>query len=139
MILAGSRVGLVAEPLALYRVHDTSLSASRINHVRGRIQTLRKAARDQRLSDRERATVSSSIAAQERELAVLELRAAVLARPPGLRRRLLRAAMRRDLPVRTRAKAAAAAAVPSLAARYFRRTKGTAWIGAAGIEGPSGS
>jgi hypothetical protein len=135
MILAGSRVGLVTEPLALYRVHDASLSASRVNHVRGRIQTLQRAAARSGLSQQERATVASSTAAQERELAALELRAAVLARPPDLRHRLFRAAIRRDLPGRTRVKAAAAAAAPALAARYFRRSQGTAWIGAAGIQG----
>jgi GT2 family glycosyltransferase len=137
MILAGSRVGLVAEPLAVYRVHDQSLSASRANHVHGRIQTLRKAERDSRLTDAERRTVSASIAAQERELAVLELRGALLTRPPDLRRRLLRVATRSDIPARTRAKAAAAATAPALAARLFRRRRATAWTGAAGITGRS--
>jgi GT2 family glycosyltransferase len=135
LILAGSRVGLVAEPLALYRVHGSSLSAARTNLVRGRIQTLRKAADDPRLSQRELTTVSASIAAQECELATLELRAAVLGRPPDLRRRLFLGAMRRDLPARTRAKALAAAVAPRLARRYFKASGGAAWIGAAGIQG----
>jgi GT2 family glycosyltransferase len=137
LILDGSRVGAVAEPLALYRVHGSSLSAARANHVRGRIQTLQKAARDPRLTDTERRTAFATIAAQERELAVLELRTALVTKPDDLRQRLVAVATRRDLPLRTRAKAAAAATVPGLASRLFRRSRAREWTGAAGITGLS--
>ena len=43
LILEGSRVGAVAEPLALYRVRESSLSARRDDLVRGKIATLEKA------------------------------------------------------------------------------------------------
>ena len=137
MIFDGSRVGAVAEPLALYRVHDTSLSAARANHVRGRLQTLHKAAANQRLTPDERETVSATIAAQERELALLELRGALLTRQRDLRRRLLSLASRRDIPLKTRAKAAAAVTAPGLAARIFRRREAGVWTGAGGIQGRS--
>jgi glycosyltransferase involved in cell wall biosynthesis len=137
LLLDGSQVGAVAEPLALYRVHETSLSASRADLVRGRVQTLRKTALDSRLTPDERIIVRSSIASQERDLAVLEVRAALLARPRDLRRRLLALALRPGVSVTTRGKAFAAATMPALAARIFQRREAGAWTGAAGIRGRS--
>ena len=45
LILDGSRVGLVAEPLARYRLRRASLSAQRGALLRGRCRVLEKAAR----------------------------------------------------------------------------------------------
>jgi hypothetical protein len=136
LILEGSRAGAVAEPLALYRVRAGSLSAARRNHIGGRLQTLRKAASMDGLSVAERRTVSTTIAAQERELALLEARSALLEGDAHARRRLLALARRKGIPAMTRAKAAAAALVPGLAARALRSRDDGSWIGAGGIQSP---
>src|SRR5712691_2414735 len=112
LILDGSRVGAVDEPLAVYRLRETSLSASRIDLVRGRTQTLRKAAADSRLTAEEQAIVRTNIALQERDLVLMEARAALLERPRGLRRMLLALAARRGVATTTRLKALAAAILP---------------------------
>jgi glycosyltransferase involved in cell wall biosynthesis len=137
LILQGSRAGAVAEPLALYRVRAGSLSASRRDHVAGRLQTLRKAASTDGLSVLERRTVNVTIAEQERELALLEARSALLAGDAHARRRLLAVARRNGIPARTRAKAAIAALVPGLAARALRDRDEGSWTGAGGIQSPS--
>jgi glycosyltransferase involved in cell wall biosynthesis len=137
LILSGSRVGAVMEPLAVYRIHEASASASRADLVAGRVQTLRKAAADMRLSDEERALVRANIDSQEQQLALLEVRAALISRPRDLRRRLLALALRRGISVRTRGKALAAATMPALAARIFTKRETGAWTGAGGIRGRS--
>jgi glycosyltransferase involved in cell wall biosynthesis len=137
LILHGSRAGAVAEPLALYRVRAGSLSAARRDHVAGRLQTLRKAASTDGLSVLERRTVNVTIAEQERELALLEARSALLAGDAHARRRLLAVARRNGIPARTRAKAAIAALVPGLAARALRDRDEGSWTGAGGIQSPS--
>ena len=41
MILGGSRMGLVPEPLATYNIREQALSSKRLDQARGRLQTLR--------------------------------------------------------------------------------------------------
>ncbi|MDX6415206.1 MAG: hypothetical protein QOH23_2616 [Gaiellaceae bacterium] len=136
LILQGSRAGAVAEPLALYRVRADSLSAARRDHVGGRLQTLRKAASTDGLSVLERRTVNATIAEQERELALLEARSALLTGDSHARRRLLALARGKGIPAKTRAKAAVAALVPGLAARALRNRDEGSWTGAGGIQSP---
>jgi Glycosyl transferase family 2 len=134
MIMRGSRAGAVAEPLAVYRLHERSLSAARTAHIGGRLQTLEKAAAMPELSAGERDVVARTIATQEHELALLEARAAVLDGGRGTRRRLIRLATRRRAGVRTRAKAIAAAIAPRVAARVMQRRDEGAWTAAGAIR-----
>ncbi|HXH98469.1 MAG TPA: glycosyltransferase, partial [Gaiellaceae bacterium] len=59
LILSGSRVGLVAEPLAHYRLRSTSLSADRGALLEGRAAVLERAAADPALTHEERSAVAA--------------------------------------------------------------------------------
>lgn len=116
LILDGSRVGAVMEPLARYRLRTGSLSGSRANLIAGRIHVLEKAAAHPSLSDEEQRTVAESIALERRRLALAEARAALEGELPDPRRRSLRVAFGRGHGLQTRLKGLAAAVAPGWAA-----------------------
>jgi len=136
MILGGSRAGCVAEPLAVYRVRENSLSGDRRRLVAGRVQTLEKTAARNDLSVDERAVVERSLAAHRQELGLLELRAALREGSREARGRALSVARNRRYPSRVRANAVAAALLPRVAARHERRRQERTWIGAGGTQVP---
>ena len=133
LILAGAAAGAVAEPLALYHLRQSSLSADRAKLVAGRVQTLEKAASHPSLTPEERRVVASSIATERRELALLELRQALAEGSTDARRRALAVARERGYPRRTRLKAALAAGAPRLSGRLLRERLATRWTAASGI------
>lgn len=134
MILGGSRAGCVMEPLAVYRVHQQSLSADRGRLVAGRLETLTKAAHRDDLSNQERAVLEQSTARYQRELSLLELRAALQEGKPDVRARALRVARNANYPRRIRFNAMAAALLPGLAGRRERRRAASSWVGAGGTH-----
>jgi hypothetical protein len=134
LILNGSRVGAVDEPLALYHLRQTSLTARRRDLVLGKISTLDKAARSDRLEPGEREIVDGSIAAYRRQLLLLDVRAAVAAGDGNARRRAFAAARRSGAPARDRVQALAMAASPGLSRRLLRRQAERSWVGAGGIR-----
>lgn len=115
MILAGSRAGLVEEPLSRYRLHLGSLSSQREAHIRGRLMTLAKATHRADLNDAEWGVLRSAIAFNERALRIAGARAALLERRPDVRRRALDVAIGRGHGLRSRVKAVAAAIAPRAA------------------------
>jgi hypothetical protein len=117
MILDGSRVGAVMEPLARYRLRAGSLSGSRPDLLAGRIRVLEKAAGHPSLSAAEKRTVTESIALERRRLALAEARAALAGELPHPRRRSLAVAFGRGHGLRTRVKSLTAAVAPRWAAR----------------------
>jgi GT2 family glycosyltransferase len=117
MILAGSRAGLVDEPLSRYRLHPGSLSSQREAHIRGRLMTLAKAAHRADLNDAERGVLRSAIGFNERALRVARARAALLERRPDARRRSLDLVLGSGHGLRTRMKALATVLAPSFARR----------------------
>ena len=117
MILAGSRAGLVADPLARYRLSEGSLSSQREAHIQGRLTTLAKAERREDLSREERAVLERSVAYNRRALALASARAALLEARPDARRRALAVTLGRGFGPRARAKSLAAALAPSRARR----------------------
>ena len=121
MIIGGSRVGLVDEPLAYYRLHGASLTAQRASLIRNRIATLEKTSRHPSLSDGERRVVAGAITRQHRLLALADARAALIQRRPDARRRSFAVALQRGVGLRTRLKALASALAPGLAARLLAR------------------
>jgi hypothetical protein len=121
LIFSGSRVGLVVEPLARYRLHDASLSSQRPKLLSGRLQTLEKTARRDDLTGDERRLLTSSIDLERSRLALAEARAALRGELPRPRRRSLRVAVGRGHGLRTRAKAAAATIAPGLACSLLGR------------------
>jgi len=86
------------------------------------------------LTPSERAVVERSLGVERRELALLELRAAVVADAADARRRALAVAGGRAFPLRTRLKAALTAVAPRKAGRIVRRRRAGRWTGASGIE-----
>jgi glycosyltransferase involved in cell wall biosynthesis len=117
MIFAGSRVGMVNEPLAEYRVHPASLASDRIRLSEGRVAVLEKTVRRGDLSLEERAILDDSLAQQRRILTLRKARAALLEAEPGARRLALQVALTPAFPLTLRLKAVVAAALPRLAGR----------------------
>jgi glycosyltransferase involved in cell wall biosynthesis len=121
LILGGARVGLVNEPLALYRVWAGSLSSSRLAYALGHVRTLEKTAARDDLDESERAVLQDSLERRRRTAELTAAEAALADRSPGARRRLLRIALDGRYEGRTRAKAAAAALAARAARRRLRR------------------
>ena len=134
LILSGARVGCVDEPLAVYRVRETSLSARRDDLLRGRIATLRKARNHPALDDDERAALESALIGLERELAWSDTRSAIAAGERDARKRALTIALSPDYRRATRLRAAAFALSPAVAAWLIRRDAARWWTGAGGTR-----
>jgi glycosyltransferase involved in cell wall biosynthesis len=127
LIFSGSQAGLIAEPLAEYRLREASLSSDRVEHVRGRVRTLEKAAALSELTARERETVEATLAAERRSLALEEAQAALASGAVDARTRALHVARDRTQPRSTRAKAMIAAAAPVFAGRLARARRRKMW------------
>jgi GT2 family glycosyltransferase len=117
LILDGSRVGAVMEPLARYRLRAGSLSGARPSLLEGRVRVLEKAATHPSLSRAERALVANSLRLERRRLELAQARAALAGELPSPRRRSLTVAFGSGHPLRTRAKALAAAVAPASAGK----------------------
>jgi glycosyltransferase involved in cell wall biosynthesis len=121
MIFAGSRAGMVAEPLAEYRVRESSLASNRVRQFEAYVAVLEKAAARSDLSRAERVVLNSSLEAQRRRVELRETEDALVSMSSEARRLALGVARDRGFPVTTRAKAALAAALPRLAGRHLAR------------------
>jgi hypothetical protein len=139
MILGGAGAGCVDEPLAHYRLRESSLTARRRELIMGRLATLEKARGNQALRSVEREHLEASIAEQRRTLALLDLRAAVAGRQPGVRRWAAGIARQPAYTLGDRLEALAMAAVPGVAGRVLRRRAASAWVGAGGVRVPRAS
>jgi glycosyltransferase involved in cell wall biosynthesis len=124
LVLGGSRVGLVDEPLYVYRLRDDSLTADHPAALRSRVAMLDKVATRHDLEARELALVRSLREERNREALLAEAEAALLARSKDARRRALRVATGPGFGPATRAKAMVAAVVPALAAGALARRAG---------------
>jgi len=134
LIMDGSHVGAVDEPLALYRLRETSLTAQRRELALGKISTLEKAVRNPRLEPGEHALVERAIAHHRREVQMLDVRAAIVAGERDARRRALAAARWQGSPGRQRLEALAMAASPRLSRAMLRRQAARSWVGAGGTR-----
>jgi len=134
LILRGALAGCVAEPLALYRLRERSLTARRREHARGRLATLEKAKSNPYLRAGERPVLEEAIRAYGRELALEELRSAALAGDDDVRRRAVRIVAAGGYQPRVRLEAAALSLAPVSAARFLRRRADRSWVGAGGIR-----
>lgn len=117
MIMDGSRVGLVEEPLSRYRLRPGSLSSQREAHIEGRLATLAKAGRRDDLTRDERRVLERSVEYQRQVLALARARASLLEWRPDARRRAVDVALGRGHGLRTRVKALATAVAPGIARR----------------------
>lgn len=125
LILAGARVGLVHEPLSVYRIWAGSLSSSRVAYAKGHVETLEKAAARDDLGPDEQELVERSLARRRRSAALTEAEAALAEGDRHTRRLLLGVAAGRGFGMRMRLKAAAAAIAPGAARRALRRRAGS--------------
>jgi GT2 family glycosyltransferase len=115
LITAGARVGLVPEPLVRYRLREDSLTADRAVALRSRVTVLERAL-ELPLSPEQRRLAESLLPRRRRRADVAAAESAVRGRDPSARRRALAVARMRDVPVRTRLAALAAAIAPARAA-----------------------
>jgi glycosyltransferase involved in cell wall biosynthesis len=134
LILAGALAGCVAEPLALYRLRETSLTARRRDLALGRLATLEKARTNPHLREAEVPVLEASLRTYRRIFALEDLRSSVTAREAGTRRDALRLLAERGYPPRVRLETAVIAAAPAVAARLLRRRGERSWVGAGGIR-----
>jgi hypothetical protein len=133
LILDGSRVGLVAEPLARYRLNPAALSAQRPALLRGRCDVLEKAAARPDLGAAERRHVTRALTAGRREALLAEAHEALLQKSSHARLLAARVARAPSMPLGTRLKAIVAAAAPGLASRRLRQKRSLH-----GVPGPAG-
>jgi glycosyltransferase involved in cell wall biosynthesis len=134
LILAGAQAGCVDEPLALYRLRESSLTAQRRDLLLGKLATLEKARSNPDLQEAERPLLESSIAQYRSELALMDLRLALAAGDRTARRQALHLLRAPRKPWRLRVELAAMAAAPTAAGRYLRRQADEFWVGAGGTR-----
>jgi glycosyltransferase involved in cell wall biosynthesis len=130
LILSGSRVGLVDEPLARYRLGTSTLSADRTRLVAARVDVLSRAAARDDLSDRERATALEALARQRLDLSVRRADDALDVGGWPARVRNAQVLVQPGATPRRRLAAAVAVASPALARWRRRRRTDTVEIGA---------
>jgi glycosyltransferase involved in cell wall biosynthesis len=121
LVLSGAVAGAVDEPLYLYRFHDRSLTADRVQTLGDRVALLEHVGHTHNLANRERVALASSLAAQGAYLALTEAEAALRSRSRDARRRALAAARMPAIGFRSRAAVLAAAFAPEVAARALER------------------
>jgi Glycosyl transferase family 2 len=133
LILDGAAAGLVAEPLARYRLHRASLSAERGKLFGGRVAVLAKAAGHPALDDQERAAVRRTLRTELARSRLTEAQDALADGTSDARRRAFAVALEGMLPASTRLKAAAAALAPRSAGRLLTERRDRV-----GVAGPAG-
>ncbi len=136
LLVGGARAGLVDEPLASYRLHESAMSAGRLDMYRGRVRTLRKTRENPALTDAEREIVERGIVAEEARVAREALDDAVAHRSGGGRRLAWRVLRDDSQPSRSRAKAGLAMLVPSAVGRLVRRKRRHTWVGVGDLRLP---
>jgi hypothetical protein len=134
MILAGASAGCVNEPLARYRLRQTSLTAQRRDLLLGKLMTLEKARANPALREEERPVLDASLRSYRRDLSLLDLRAAVAAGEAGTTRRALSLLHAREIPMRRRLELAVIAGAPRVAGRVLRHRAASAWTGGGGTR-----
>ncbi len=138
LILTGSSAGLVAAPLAEYRIRPTGLASNRLRMFEGRIAVLQKTALRRGLSDTERRVLKEALEAQGRDLAIARARVALIERHRDARRLAVSLALAPGVRPDTRVRALLAAAMPRPAGRHLAAQQGGLVELAGGITVPSG-
>jgi glycosyltransferase involved in cell wall biosynthesis len=134
LILAGARAGCVREPLALYRLRETSLTAQRRELLLGKLATLEKARQNPDVRDDEMCFLETSLASYRRDFALLSLREAIATSEPGARRRALAVLQTPGYSLRTRLDAVVMALAPAISGRVLRHRARRTWTGAGGVR-----
>jgi glycosyltransferase involved in cell wall biosynthesis len=119
LILTGSLVGLVDEPLYCYRLSNTSNSGNPVRNSRANVDVLEKLLQSPLLRPGEESIVEAGIEIHTRRTVLLEARQAILAGDKNARSRSLSVVTGRGQPLASRTKAAVAALAPRLARRVM--------------------
>ena len=139
LIFSGSRVGLVDEPLARYRLTRGTLSSNRVHLVQARLEVLSRAKRWDSLTPEERQVLTRAIRRESRNLAHRMANDSLSRGGWPARREFCRILLGRGFGIRARLGAVLAVASPTLAARRRnRRADGMVEIGA-GLRVPRSS
>ena len=134
MVLAGSRIGVVQEPLSLYRLHEDNSSSNRLAMASCRLDILRRTLERDDLSEGERQLVAQTEAVQRR-LERRELMKSALDDPArSVRRAAWAVARDSGQPPRSRALAVMLAALPTPARAIWRRRAAQGWTGPGGMR-----
>ncbi len=121
LILSGSTVGYIEEPLAEYRLHANSMSSRRAAMSRGRLASLARAEVRTDLSVEEQATLAATKAAEEVRLQREELKELLLeGHRSQARRAALRVSASRRQAFQIRLKSLAAVIAPGAVANRLR-------------------
>jgi hypothetical protein len=115
LIFAGSRAGLVNEPLYRYRVRADSVTGDRVSTLRQRLHMLERVRGGLELAPAEEASLARSLDRQRRALLLTEAEAALRSGHPDARRRAFAVAAAGDVKAPARLKALASAFSPRLA------------------------
>ncbi len=134
MVLSGSRLGVVDEPLSLYRMHGGNVSADRPRMLASAVELLTRTAAQADLSASEQAVLAQTIAEHRRVLSRAQLKAALLDGGPEVRRLAVTVARDGGQPRRSRLLAMGAAALPRAAAGTWRRRTSGTWTGPGGRQ-----
>ena len=131
LIFSGSRVGLVDEPLARYRLTRGTLSSNRVHLVQARLEVLSRASRWDSLTPEERRVLTRAIRRESRNLAHRMANDSLDRGGWPARREFSKILLGRGFGIRARLGAVLAVASPALAARRRnRRADGMVEIGA---------
>ncbi len=136
MILSGSRVGTVAEPLATYRLHERALSSQRLQQMRGMQATLTRIAQHPALTEDEGRVVAAKLTWIRREIALGEATQALIEGAADARPRAFGVFSERGHTLPVRLRALLASLLPGLARRVLARRRERYWTGAGGVTVP---
>jgi hypothetical protein len=123
LILGGSLVGLIDEPLYRYKLMHGSLGSDPIANHRANAAILERLLGDSRLLPEERAIVARGIRTHQSTARLLDAQQAVLAGRPDARRAALGVVLGRGFMLRSRVKAFASALAPALTRRVLERRR----------------
>jgi GT2 family glycosyltransferase len=120
MILAGSRAGLVASPLATYRLHPGSLSTRLRETWTSDLELLDAVVAAEKLTQKQIGAAREHRNLLVRRLRMLEAKQALQNREPGVRRKCILVSLAPGEIMRRRVKFVAAAVAPGFAGRRLR-------------------
>jgi hypothetical protein len=135
MVLSGSTLVVINQPLAVYRIHSRSSSADRVGMLSSEVEFLTRAAARDDLNDAERTAAHAAITHRQRILARERLKAALTSSDrSSVRRQAATVARDPDQPPRSRLVARVVMAFPSSAAAVRRVQERLWWTGPGGIR-----
>jgi hypothetical protein len=119
LIFSGSRAGLVTEPLLRYRMHEGAMTSRRAEALLERVRMFEKHLANPALSDEERAFLVQRLTAVRRRARLAEAEGAIRGLLESPRTRLATVVRDPSLPLKERARAAAAFISPAMARHYL--------------------